>query len=203
MITIGIELNNVVRNINRQVAKYYIKSRSLQTDISEVDDKEDIFSTFAEFDNPRQKAEFMYVEYPYEIFGCAQTMESGLSVKLNRMMAEAENVEEDEIRFVYFSMNEGGLSIPSTHFFLSKIGSRVRKVLFPTNPEEVFDECDVVITANNAFFSDEEVSKERCILIRRPFNKESDGKALMEYGELSEVTDDDTFFGKIIGKFRR
>ena len=37
--TIGIELNHVVRNINRQMLKYYSKDIDPSLDIEEIDDK--------------------------------------------------------------------------------------------------------------------------------------------------------------------
>ena len=40
--TIGIELNHVVRNINRQMLKYYSKDIDPSLDIEEIDDKEDV-----------------------------------------------------------------------------------------------------------------------------------------------------------------
>ena len=199
MITIGIDLNHVVRNINRQLVKYYIKVYDPKTDISEVDDKEDVLSTYVKFDDPKKKFSFIYEDYPYEIFGCAEPSERGLGVKLNRLYNDSENIEEEDIRLAFFSVGELGLSIQSSYFFLSKLGSRFRKVIFPKNVDEVFDECDFVITANNEFFKSEE-SKDKCILINRPFNEESRGNGMMEYGNLSELIDDESFFTKIIDK---
>ena len=45
-------------------------------------------------------------------------------------------------------MNESELSIQSTYFFLSKIGARVRMMFFPQSADELYDMCDIVITAN-------------------------------------------------------
>ena len=39
IITIGIELNHVVRNINKQIIKYYIKEFNLNVDMEDIDEK--------------------------------------------------------------------------------------------------------------------------------------------------------------------
>ena len=43
MLTIGVELNHVVRNINKQILKYYAKEFDPSMDWEEMDDKCDVF----------------------------------------------------------------------------------------------------------------------------------------------------------------
>ena len=59
IITIGIELNHVVRNINKQIIKYYIKEFNLNVDMEDIDDKEDIFKDFAKFESKYAKNNFL------------------------------------------------------------------------------------------------------------------------------------------------
>ena len=61
IITIGIELNHVVRNINKQIIKYYIKEFNLNVDMEDIDDKEDIFKDFAKFESKYAKNNFLYM----------------------------------------------------------------------------------------------------------------------------------------------
>ena len=199
MLTIGVELNHVVRNINKQIIKYYAKEFSPETDIDEIDDKEDVFKTFAKFNSNYEKNNFIFIDYPYEIFGCASTMEKKLAVKITNWLTDISNIEDEDIRIVFYSLNEGELSIQSTYFFLSKIGTRVRKVIFPKNIGEVWDECDVVITARDEFFEKEIPEGKKVVLINRPFNKEVKNKAFLNYDNLSEIITDEDFFNKLKG----
>lgn len=199
MLTIGVELNHVVRNINKQIIKYYAKEFSPETDIDEIDDKEDVFKTFAKFNSNYEKNNFIFIDYPYEIFGCASTMEKKLAVKITNWLTDISNIEDEDIRIVFYSLNEGELTIQSTYFFLSKIGTRVRKVIFPKNIDEVWDECDVVITARDEFFEKEIPEGKKVVLINRPFNKKVKDKAFLNYDNLSEIITDEDFFNKLKG----
>ena len=199
MLTIGVELNHVVRNINKQIIKYYAKEFSPETDIDEIDDKEDVFKTFAKFNSNYEKNNFIFIDYPYEIFGCASTMEKKLAVKITNWLTDISNIEDEDIRIIFYSLNEGELTIQSTYFFLSKIGTRVRKVIFPKNIEEVWDECDVVITARDEFFEKEIPEDKKVVLINRPFNEKVKDKAFLNYDNLSEIITDEDFFNKLKG----
>lgn len=199
MLTIGVELNHVVRNINKQIIKYYAKEFSPETDIDEINDKEDVFKTFAKFNSNYEKNNFIFIDYPYEIFGCASTMEKKLAVKITNWLTDISNIEDEDIRIVFYSLNEGELTIQSTYFFLSKIGTRVRKVIFPKNIDEVWDECDVVITARDEFFEKEIPEGKKVVLINRPFNEKVKDKSFLNYDNLSEIITDENFFNKLKG----
>ena len=199
MITIGIELNHVVRNINKQIIKYYAKAYDPETDIDDIDDTQDVFRTYAKFKSNYDKNNFIYIDYPYEIFGCANTMEKKLSTKITNWLTDITNIEDEDIRIIFYSMNEEALTIQSTFFFLSKIGTRVRKVFFPKKLEEVWDECDVVITARDEFFEKDIPENKKVILINKPFNAQYKDKAFLNYDNLSSVIEDNDFFNKIKG----
>jgi hypothetical protein len=158
-----------------------------------------VFKTFAKFNSNYEKNNFIFIDYPYEIFGCASTMEKKLAVKITNWLTDISNIEDEDIRIVFYSLNEGELSIQSTYFFLSKIGTRVRKVFFPKNIDEVWDECDVVITARDEFFEKEIPEGKKVVLINRPFNKEVKDKAFLNYDNLSEIITDEDFFNKLKG----
>ena len=197
MLTIGIELNHVIRNINKQIVKYYAKEFAPEVDQDDVDDKEDVLKTFAKFNSNYERNNFIYIDYPYEIFGCASTMEKKLAVKITNWLTDISNIEDEEIRIIFYSMNEEAITIQSTFFFLSKIGTRVRKVIFPKTIEEVWEECDVVITARDEFFEKEIPDGKKVVLINRPFNKDCRDKAFLNYDNLSEIISDEEFFNKL------
>jgi hypothetical protein len=197
MITIGVELNHVVRNINKQIVKYYAKEYAPDVDPDDIDDREDVLKTFAKFDSKYERNNFLFIDYPYEIFGCASTMEKKLAVKITNWLTDISNIEDEDIRIIFYSLNEEALTIQSTFFFLSKIGTRVRKVIFPKTIEEVWDECDVVITARDEFFEKEIPEGKKVVLINRPFNKDCKDKAFLNYDNLSEIITDEEFFNKL------
>lgn len=197
MLTIGIELNHVIRNINRQILRYYAKEFDPSMDWEELDDKTDVFEKFCKFESKYQKNNFLYIDYPYEIFGCANTSEKKLATKITTWLSEITNIEDEDIRIVFYSLDEDALTIQSTFFFLSKIGTRVRKVIFPKSIEELWSECDVVITARNEFFEKEIPENKKVILINRDFNADNKEKAFLNYDNLSDIINDNNFFEKI------
>ena len=62
MITIGIELNHVVRNINKQILKYYQKEFDPSLDIDELDDKKDVLEAYTKFKSKNEKNNFIYID---------------------------------------------------------------------------------------------------------------------------------------------
>lgn len=197
MLTIGVELNHVVRNINRQILKYYAKEFDPSMDWEELDDKVDIFENYCKFKSKYEKNNFLYVDYPFEVFGSANTMEKKLATKITTWLSDITNIEDEDIRIIFYSLDEDALTIQSSFFFLSKIGSRVRKVIFPKTIDEVWNECDIVITARNEFFEKEIPQGKKVILINREFNKENKDKAFLNYDNLSNVIEDNNFFDKL------
>ena len=118
MLTIGVELNHVVRNVNKQLLKYYQKEFDPSLEIDELDDKVDVISKYMKFKSKKQKYDFIYIDYPYEIFGCAGTSENKLAAKITNWLVNISNIEEEDIRIVFYSLNEDALTIQSTFFFL-------------------------------------------------------------------------------------
>ena len=199
MLTIGIELNHVVRNINRQILKNYAKEFDPSFEWEDLDDKVDIFNKYLKFESKHQKNNFIYIDYPFEIFGACPAIEKNLPRDINNWLAEIENIEDEEIRIIFYSLDEVALTIQSTYFFLSKIGSRVRKVIFPKNLDEVWNECDVVITARNEFFEKNKPEGKKIVLINREFNNTHKDEADFNYNSLSDIIKDNNFFKNIKG----
>lgn len=197
MLTIGVELNHVVRNINKQILKYYAKEFDPSMDWEELDDKVDVFDKYCKFNSKYEKNNFIYIDYPYEIFGCANTVEKKLAVKITNWLSEITNIEDEDIRIIFYSLDEDAITIQSSFFFLSKIGARVRKVIFPKSIDEVWEECDVVITARNEFFEKEALEGKKIVLINREFNDGNKDKAFLNYDNLSDVISDNNFFNKL------
>ena len=197
MLTIGVELNHVVRNINKQILKYYAKEFDPSMDWEELDENVDVFEKYCKFKSKYEKNNFIYIDYPYEIFGCANTVEKKLAVKITNWLSEITNIEDEDIRIIFYSLDEDAITIQSSFFFLSKIGARVRKVIFPKSIDEVWEECDAVITARNEFFEKETPEGKKVVLINREFNEGNKDKAFLNYDNLSDVISDNNFFNKL------
>jgi len=191
MIRIGIELNDVVRNINKQILKYYQKDIDPSLDLDEVDEKDDVFK-YAKFDSNKSRNEFIYIDYPYEIFGCAKTMTKDLQVEMNNWLNELTNYEDDNVEIYFYGLNEESLTIQSSYFFLSKIGTRVRKVIFPRDLNDLAKDTDVIVTANKKVVDFLDGKKGiYSILINNNINSECKDKTNANYDSLSDVIKDE------------
>lgn len=194
MIRIGIELNHVVRNINKQILKYYQKDIDPSLDLEDVDEKDDAFK-YAKFETLTDKNDFIYIDYPYEIFGCAKTMTKDIPMLMNNWLSELTNYEDDDVEISFFSLNEDSLTIQSTYFFLSKIGTRVRKIVFPKKFEDIKDDYDVIITGNNKLINEHLKGNKNIytILISNKTTKENENEESVNaiYGSLESVIKDE------------
>ena len=190
MIRVAIELNHVVRNINKQILKYYHKDIDMSLDLDDINENDDVFK-YCKFDSMADKNSFIYIDYPYEIFGCAKPMSKDLPMLFNNWLSNLTNYEDDDIEVFFYSLNEEYLTIQSTYFFLSKIGTRVRKVIFPKEIEQIKDEMDVIITTNKDVLEKvgENVYK---ILINTGFNSDGYTYADKVFDSLENVLSDET-----------
>lgn len=196
MKTIGIEINHVLRNINKQLLKYYQRDVDNTLDIDEIDEEDDVLNKYIKFGSKAEKSNFIYIDYPYEIFACAEPMSKNLPTHILGWLKDMEDNEDEEYRVVYYSLNEENLTIQSTLFFLSKTTTRVREVFFPTSINEIFDKCDIVITANPDVFTAK--NDKKVVIIEKTFNKEEAEKTdALKYSSLEEIIDDKDFFAKI------
>jgi hypothetical protein len=191
MIRIGIELNHVVRNVNKQILKYYQKDIDQSLDLDEIDEKDDVFK-HAKFKFLTDRNEFIYIDYPFEIFASAKPMSKELPTLINNWLSDLTNYEEEYIEVSFFSLGEEALTIQSTYFFLSKIGTRVRKVVFPKDINEIAGEYDVIITANGKVldFFDSKYHRDT-YMIKIKNNTNGEYAAHKEYDSLEEVIKDD------------
>lgn len=193
---IGIELNNIVRDINKQVIKYYKKDINQSFDDKKVNYNVTNIIDSIDLKSKKAKFEYMYVDYPYEIFGCAPTMHRNLAVTINNWLVSFENNENEKHDVKLFSLIEEGLSIQSTYYFLSKIGCRVREMFFPKDGIEMWDKCDVIITLNKRIIENKPEGKV-VVLINKDDNKDLQDKVDLTYDSLMELITDDEFFNKV------
>lgn len=191
---IGIEINNILRDLNSQLVKYYKKDIDKEFDDENIDYNVTDILPKLKFKNKKSKHEFVYIDYPYELFGCASATHRLVNVTLNNWLLGA--CSDEKIDVCLFSMKEEGLTIQSTYFFLSKIGSRVREVFFPRKKEEVWERCDVIVT-NNKDLINSKPNNKIAILINNNDNAKFKKKCEFNYDSLYEMLIDSTLIEKI------
>lgn len=216
-IRIGIEINHVIRNINRQLAKYYQKEYDADIDLDTLDYTRDIWHEVCKFKSDRERVEFMYENYPYEIFGMANETEQMSSRDLNLWIKRLENQEDYDVEIFLYSLKDYDMTISSTYYFLAKLGSRVRKVIFPKNIEELMHYGNIFITSNpdviNTRYIDlpliiiKKQLNEKAIADREKFCANDDGYnriRMATYDSFKEFVNDrdnlDTIVSLITGK---
>lgn len=193
---IGIELNNIVRDLNKQIIKYYKKDINQSFDDKNVNYNVTNIIDNIDFKSKKAKFEYMYVDYPYEIFGCASTTHRNLAVTINNWLISLGNKEDDRYDVKLFSLKEEALSIQSTYYFLSKIGCRVREMFFPKDGVEMWDKCDVIITLNERIIDNKPEGKV-VVLINKDDNKNLQGKVDLHYDSLFDLISDTEFINKV------
>lgn len=193
---IGIELNNIVRDLNKQIIKYYKKDINQSFDDKNVNYNVTNVIDSIDFKSKKAKFEYMYVDYPYEIFGCATTTHRNLAVTINNWLISLGNKEDDKYDVKLFSLKEEALSIQSTYYFLSKIGCRVREMFFPKDGVEMWNKCDVIITLNERIIDNKPEGKV-VVLINKDDNKNLQGKVDLYYDSLFDLISDTEFINKV------
>ena len=154
------------------------------------------FIDYLGFKGRKAKENFLYVDYPYEIFGCAKTMHRNTGVMLNNWLEELDNKGIGCESVSIFSLKEHALSIQSSYYFLSKIGCRVRDVFFPKDVKKVWDKCDVVITTNERVVRNKPEGKQ-VILILTEDNEHLSSLCDRVYSSFTDILTDDDFLSKI------
>jgi len=196
-IRLGIDLDHVIRNINRQIVKYYQKDFDESIDIDEVDMKDDVLRDVCHFETKGEMMRFLYEDYPLEVFGQAPQIDRNLSRDINMWMADLTNQEEYDVEIFYFSMKEYNLTLQSTYFFLSKIGSRVRKVVFPKTEDELMQYGDVFITANPDVAKEAKDNDKGVVFVRMNFNREGEKDSDWTVDSLREFLDTEDKLKKV------
>ena len=196
-ISIGIDLDHVIRDINKQIVKYYQKEFDEVFDLDDIDYSEDVMNTVCRFKNNKEKCIFLYEEYPLEIFGHAGQIERTLSRDLNAWIEKLGNQEEYDVDIFFYSMKEYNITIQSSYFFISKIGSRVRCTVFPKNFDELSRFGDVFITSYPDNAKEIKKRKKNVILIKTKFNEGSEKYSDLKYDSFREFLNDENKLDKI------
>lgn len=196
---ICITLDDVLRAKTKQFGKYYKKVKDPDIDLDELELTTDDLCELFKFENEKEYAKFLYNDFPFEIFGEAPVMESMLDKRLNLwLMKVTEDDEYDEnIDVIIANPFEYNTSIGNTCFFLSKIATRVRKFIFPSYSSEIWDSCDVLITASTKLLNNKPQGK-IAVKIEMPYNKDCESD--YTYEKLDGFLSDDKIIEELIEK---
>jgi hypothetical protein len=147
-IRIGIEISNVLRDFNKQYINIYKKNVDpdfvLDVDLGDIED----IRKYVNFETTTDQRDFEFTDFPIDIYGMAQPVTRFVFSYLDKWMYESTNIEDAEYEFSFFGLREIPQTIQGTLFFLSRIRANINKIIFPKRTEDVWNDCDVVITTD-------------------------------------------------------
>ena len=194
---IAIDLNDVIRAYTAQFASYYKKYIDQSFDIENVDIWTNQLKEVFPFDSKKDYLEFLYNDFHYEIHATAQTMHKNLGSRFTDWCKEIEDLDEvPEVCIV--STGEYDKTIGSTHFFLSKIATKIRETHLLLKEEDVWPICDVLITANPFLLSSKPEGK-TSIKIKAQYNEETE--ADFTFDDFMQFMNDQEILNKLNEKF--
>jgi hypothetical protein len=153
--TIGIELNGVLRNtlekIQQTYKKFYIDNPFKEDDGNEfeygvISDLTTLdIRSHLKFKNDEELYTFLYEEHAMEIFGHSGSVEYMSIQDFNDFYLDFRNNHD-----IYIVSYEIGKSKPASLFFMSKFGCLVENIMFYSEStiKNMWNTIDVLITAN-------------------------------------------------------
>jgi hypothetical protein len=149
-VKIAIDLNDVIRDFSPNFLKYYIEGYNHEFDLSEFEFWSNDMRHVFPFTSDESYYNFMYNDYAFELFGKCNTCSRKTTQEFNDWCEKTvpELDLDVDIDLIVVSAKEYGLSIGNTYYFLSKLGTKIRETYFPVNSFDIWDKCDILITAN-------------------------------------------------------
>jgi len=150
---IFISINGVLRNLIQKF-DYHYHDYFLSSDIE--DDKEETFEygkkgkvqndnllNYYKFQSKEELDNFIFIDYPIEIFGHAGISYNTAFTDLNKII-----YENKEHNFTLIGLDELGKAKPATLFFLSKNGFMGNNIRFTMSTEidDLWKKCDLWIS---------------------------------------------------------
>lgn len=184
---VGITIDEVLRDFIGHLTYVMSKIKPEQEIDYQINENEefDIVKYF-KFNSKSEMNDMFYNELSLEIFGHPDQLTDNIVGKLNKYCIDLSDDEED-IELVIIA-NERGRAIPSTLFFLSKLGCGIRNIRFTEKHEEMWNYADLIITATPEVIESTPTDKQ-VIKISSPYNKHV--KTEFEYSSLLDVIDGD------------
>lgn len=196
---ISIDLNDVLRAYTAQFASYYKKNIDRKFDIDAVDVWTNDLVQIFPFKSREDYLSFLYDDYVFEIFGAADKTHNNIGSTFSDWCVDLENLDDiPELTIV--SVDEYNKSIGSTYFFLSKLAVQVPTVKLYLKDHNIWDECDVLITANPELLMLKPEGKVS-VKIKTSYNEEEDSD--FTYNGFMELLNDIEFLNNISEKIKQ
>ena len=210
---IAIEINDIIRNVflkaSQVYEKFYLESKDEEI-TSEYDenneewvvkdsenfefglnlpvDSLDLIKHF-KFKNNEDLYDFLYVDFPMQIFGHAPSVSANTFNIINDLYINLRDTNE-----ITLISDEMGKSKPATLFFLSKYGSLIENIKFYSNItiDNIINEFDLIITSNPNIIRNK---NKRPIIVK--YNTLYNVDFISEY-EINSVIEIEPIINKII-----
>ena len=194
--TIAIDINDVIRDNMFQFKTVYQKyiDGSFDIDLNDIDTYNML--DHYPFDDESALQQFKYVDFPFELYGRAETCDKMLSYALNDYLEKTLKDLDEVPNVILFSPFEIALTIQSTYAFLSARSIRARELYFPIDSMTIYDRADVVITAQPSLIENCPEGK-TVIKVEKPYNKEIEAKYTFK-SMMAIINDPDETLIKII-----
>ena len=188
-------LDDVIRAKTQQTGKMYQKYINPEIKLEEMDLENQTLSEALGFDSITEYRKFLYEDYAFEIFAEAPVVERMLDKKLNLWHIDVSHRDFTKpVEVMLANPREFNASIGFTYFFLSQIGTRIREVFFPLDYVEIWNKCDVLVTAD-PYLLEAKPDDKIAIKIETDYNKNSESD--YTYSSLSAFLDDKEIFAKL------
>ena len=183
-------LDDVLRNKTVQIGKIYKKYIDPDINLEELDFSTNNYERIFGFENKKEFEKFLYEDYVFEIFAEATACDKMLDKKLNLWLIEQENNDElnEKLEVSLSNPMEFNASIGYTYFFVSKMATRIREIFLPVDSQEIWDKCDVLVTADPKLLSSKPEGK-LSVKIENDYN--SDKPSDYTYASLSDFLQDE------------
>jgi hypothetical protein len=151
----------------------YDNEKIIETEVNNIEYQiskpifnDNILNSFV-FNSKEEYENFVYLEYPLEIFGHANISYQNAFNDLNSFIL---NHKEDEITLI--GLDELGKAKPATLFFLAKNGCLVNNIKFikSTDIEKEWRKCDMWITDNFSIIESKTNKRKKAILFSTEYN---------------------------------
>lgn len=189
-------LDDVLRAKTVQIGKIYKKYIDGKINLDELDFSTNDYKEIFGFKDTDSWNKFLYEDYPFDIFGNAPVTEKMVDKNFLLWLLDAHEYDEydEDVTVIISNPFEFNASIGCSYFFLAKIATRVREIYFPEDSSEIWEKCDVLVTADPKLIESKPEGK-TCVKIKMPYNEsiESD----FTYEKLSELLEDKDFLNKM------
>ena len=185
---IGINIDGVLRNHLNKLIITHKKYHQSEIDVKDIVDY-DLEKYFKFTDDDDSLDKFLYEDCSLEIFGSADEIEDNVITKLNTFISK--NREKLTVKIM---TRECGRAIPATLFFLSKTGSMCKEIKFINSYEEMWDECDILVTTFPKVLETKPKNK-ISIKVERNYNKKIKSNKIIK--NLSDFLEDEDYINKI------